>query len=122
MQDLHPREEGLILLTLAGSSILDNVVERVSVQPPHNRLLFRSDRCSPRCVVEECQLTKAISRVVFLEEGGGRGTLKDLSAIEYALLDNVHAVSLVTLTDEDISRIDLDLFNRINNDLKLLFI
>lgn len=60
--------------------------------------------------------------MVILEESWLSLSLEDLSASKDALFNDIHTVTLFTLTDKCIARFTLDLFDRVNNNLVLFLI
>ena len=65
-QDIHTGEEGFVLRSLSRGCILHDVVEGVSVQAPNDTVSLGKNGCCSWCVIEKCQLSKAISWLVVL--------------------------------------------------------
>ena len=65
-QDIDTREEGFVLRSLSRGCILHDVVEGVSVQAPNDTVSLGKNGCRSWCVIEKCQLSKAISWLVVL--------------------------------------------------------
>lgn len=60
LQDVH------IFISLLDGCILDNVIERSSIQSESNRISLSLNRCCSRSVVKKSQFTKWFSRLISL--------------------------------------------------------
>jgi hypothetical protein len=65
-QNVDTREEGFVLRSLSRGCILHDVVEGVPVQSPNDTVALSKNGCRSRCVIEKCQLSKAITWLVVL--------------------------------------------------------
>ena len=102
--------------------LFDDVVERISVKAPDNAVFDGLDGCCSRCVIKEGQLTEACARHVSLERCGLGVAFEDLGAKEATLLQDVHAVTDVTLLDDQGACGCLHLTDGIDDDIELMFI
>ena len=94
------------------------MVEGVSVKTPADTVLQGSDGGSPWSIVEQGQLSKAFARCIHLQLGGLCVALEDLGAVQCSLLEDIHAVTGVTLNNDRFTSFELFLLDGINDDVE----
>ena len=96
------------------------MVEGVTIQTPDNRTLKGSDGSRPRTIVQQCQLTEPFTRHVSLEMRWFSVAWEHFRAFETAGFKHIHAVTLLSLLDDDFLSFVVCLFDCANNDCELL--
>ena len=74
------------------------------------------DGSSTRSVVQKCKLAESLTRDIVLEVSGLSLSCKHFCALERTFLKHIHAVTLVALSNHDITILKAHLLNSIKYD------
>ena len=98
------------------------MIECVPIQFPDEIWCLCCDGGCARNIIEKSKLTEGFTWLVDFEVGGSIARFENLGAVKWSTLENVHAVTFVTLFDDGVALRTLNFFNCIDNSLELLII
>ena len=140
-QQINPLQYIHIFISLLDGSILDNVIERSSIQCEGNRISLSLNRCCSRSIVQESQFTKWFSRLVslllisircsYFQVGIFSALGETLITIQLPRVHHIQVVTIFSLLDHPItlpnhyhtkSLLEMLLIHRIDNNVAFLIL